>query len=118
MIKIGERRVRVVDAHVHIFPDEIGTSREEWLLRDDWFRELYENPASILASAELLISSMDSAGVDHSILCGFPWADHEHCQYHNEYMRDSVARYPDRLSWLGIVTPGDMAVEMASWCFA
>ena len=117
MIEIGGQRVRVVDAHVHIFPDEISASREEWLLRDNWFRELYESPDALLASADELISSMDSAGVDRSILCGFPWADHEHCQFHNEYMRHAVARFPDRLSWLGIVTPGDLAVEMASWCF-
>jgi predicted TIM-barrel fold metal-dependent hydrolase len=118
MIEIDGRTIRVVDAHVHVFPDEIGAKRADWLLRDDWFRELYENPKAHLATAEELIESMDGAGVDHSLVCGFPWSDRDHCQYHNEYMCDVVARFPDRLSWLGIVTPGDRAVELAEWCFA
>jgi predicted TIM-barrel fold metal-dependent hydrolase len=117
MIEIGGRQVRVVDAHVHVFPDDIGAKREDWLLRDAWFQELYKNPKSRLATVEELIESMDAAGVDHSILCGFPWSDESHCRYHNDYMLDSVSRYPDRLSWLGMVSPGDRAVELAEWCF-
>lgn len=117
MITLAGHSVRVVDAHVHVFPDDVSARRSDWLLRDDWFRQLYEDPRAHLASAEELIASMDGAGVDHSILCGFPWSDHQHCHYHNEYMRDAVGRYPKRLSWLGIVTPGDQAVEMAAWCF-
>ena len=117
MITLAGRRVRVIDAHVHVFPDDVSAKRADWLRRDDWFRQLYENPKARLASVDELIESMDAAGVDHSILCGFPWSDYQHCRYHNEYMRDAVRRFPSRLSWLGIVTPGDRAVEVAEWCF-
>lgn len=117
MIEIAGRHVRVIDAHVHAFPGDVGVTREDWLKRDDWFRELYENPKARLATADDLIASMDEAGVDRSIMSGFPWSDHTHCLYHDEYMADAVARYPDRLSWLGIVAPGDRAVELAEWCF-
>lgn len=117
MIETAGRQVRVVDAHAHIFPDDIGARREDWLLRDDWFRELYQDPKSRLATVEDLIESMDSAGVDHSIVSGFPWSDEAHCRYHDEYMHHAVRRFPDRLSWLGIVAPGDRAVELAGWCF-
>ena len=117
MIEIAGRQVRVIDSHVHVFPDEIGAARADWLLRDRWFRELYENPKSRLATVEDLIESMDVAGVDRSFLCGFPWADRQHCQFHNEYMAESVRRFPDRLSWLGVIAPGDHAVRSAEWCF-
>jgi predicted TIM-barrel fold metal-dependent hydrolase len=117
MIEIAGRQVRVIDSHVHVFPDDVSSRRADWLLRDAWFRELYENPRSRLATVEDLVQSMDGAGVDHSILCGFPWADEEHCRYHNEYMADCAKRFPDRLSWLGIVAPGDHAAELASLCF-
>jgi uncharacterized protein len=117
MIEIAGRQVRVIDAHVHVFPDDISARRSDWLLRDRWFRELYENPKSRLATVEDLIASMGGAGIDHAILCGFPWSDHDHCRFHNEYMAECVRRFPDRLSWLGIVPPSDHAVELASWCF-
>src|SRR5918997_149447 len=103
MIEIGGRRTRVVDAHVHVFPTEIGEKRADWLLRDDWFRQLYENPSSRLATTDDLLASMDSAGVDHAVICGFPWSDIEHCRYHCEYMLDAATRHPTRLSWLGVV---------------
>jgi predicted TIM-barrel fold metal-dependent hydrolase len=118
VISVSGEPVRVVDAHVHIFPEDIGRDRARWLLRDQWFNALYQNPKSRLATAEELIESMDQAGVDHAIVCGFPWSDDAHCVYHNEYMAESVRRFPDRLSWLGIVAPGDRAGQAAGDCLA
>lgn len=118
MITIAGRHVRVVDAHVHIFPEEIGKQREAWLVRDRWFHDLYQNPNSRLVTAEDLIESMDAAGVDHSIVCGFPWSDLAHCAYHNDYMAEAVRSWPDRLSWLGISTPGAVGDDaLAASCF-
>jgi predicted TIM-barrel fold metal-dependent hydrolase len=116
VITIQGAAVRVIDAHVHIFPEDISGAREQWLERDRWFRDLYENPKSILATAEDLIASMDNARVDHSIVCGFPWSDNAHCSFHNAYMADAVERFPDRLSWLGIVSPNDDGERAAEDC--
>lgn len=99
--------MRIVDAHVHIFPEEIVQYRERFLGRDEWFRQLYESPRARLATAEDLIASMDECGVDLSIACGFPWRDQELCRYHNDYMRESARRYPDRIAWLAIVSPAE-----------
>jgi predicted TIM-barrel fold metal-dependent hydrolase len=118
VITIGEASIAVVDAHVHIFPEEISRQRARWLLRDHWFRALYENPNARLATAEELIASMDGCGIDQAIVCGFPWSDDSHCRYHNEYMAEAVSRYPDRLGWLGIVSPRDNGEEAAEACFA
>ena len=109
--------VTVVDAHVHIFPDDIGRDRARWLLRDHWFNALYENPAAQLATVDDLIASMDASGVDRAIVCGFPWSDAAHCEYQNQYMAEAVRLFPDRLSWLAIVAPGDDAAgHMAERC--
>ena len=116
MITIGGASIPVIDAHVHIFPEEIGKARGEWLLRDRWFHDLYENPNAKLASADDLIESMDLAGIDRSIVCGFPWNDDAHCRFHNDYMLDAVARYPDRLSWLGTVSPSNGGAQTAEAC--
>jgi predicted TIM-barrel fold metal-dependent hydrolase len=118
VISLGGELIPIVDAHVHAFPDDIGRDRANWLLRDDWFNALYQNPKARLATVEELIESMDGSSVDRSILCGFPWSDDAHCAYHNEYMADAVRRYPDRLSWLGIVAPGKNAERLAEECFS
>ena len=96
----------------------VGRDRAEWLLRDGWFNALYQNPNARLATAEDLIESMDRAGVDHSIVCGFPWSDDAHCAFHNEYMADAARRFPDRISWLAIVAPGNHAGQSAEECLS
>jgi uncharacterized protein len=118
VIELAGGSVYVVDAHVHIFPDEVGRDRAAWLFRDRWFQALYRNPKARLATAEDLIESMDLAGVDHSIVCGFPWSDDAHCTFHNEYMADAAHRFPERISWLAIVAPGNHAGQTAEECLA
>lgn len=97
----------IVDAHIHIFPEEIVEHRERFLERDDWFRQLYESPRARLATADELVTSMDGCGIDISIACGFPWRDEGLCRYHNDYMLASAERYPDRIAWLAICSPSD-----------
>jgi predicted TIM-barrel fold metal-dependent hydrolase len=95
----------IVDAHVHIFPDEIVQNRERFFGRDDWFQRLYASPRSKLATAEELIASMDACGIEISIACGFPWRDEGLCRYHNDYMRDSARCSGGRIAWLAICSP-------------
>lgn len=103
---------------MHIFPPEVVLRRADLLLREGWFGTLYENPRALLIDADGLIGAMDAAGVDHALLCGFPWVDPALCREHNAYLADAVARFPDRLSWLGIVAPGHAgAANEAQGCF-
>lgn len=81
--------------------------RETHLERDVWFGELYTNPKALLVTAEDLIASMDAAGIDHSIACGFPWRDQGLCREHNDYLADAAERYPDKISWLATTVPND-----------
>jgi predicted TIM-barrel fold metal-dependent hydrolase len=109
----------VVDSHVHVFSPEVCGDREGFCARDPWFGALYANPKARLIEIEDLAEAMEVAGVDHAILCGFPWADPGLCRDHNACLRDAVQRFPGRLSWLGVVVPGDnSAIEMAGDCFA
>lgn len=108
----------IVDSHVHIFPPEIVRLRAGYLEREGWFGLLYENPRALLIDAEQLIAALDEAGVERAVLCGFPWADDAVCREHNAYLADAARRYPDRLSWLGIVVPGSSDCERdARTCF-
>lgn len=108
----------VIDAHTHIFPPELCRDRSVHLERGGWFGSLYQNPKALMVSAEAMIASMDQAGIAHSIACGFPWTDPGLCREHNAYLADAAIRFPDRISWLGIVAPGSTSVEAdARWCF-
>src|SRR3954447_1409341 len=77
------------------------------LERDEWFATLYENPKHKLASAEDVVASMEAAGVDRSVICGFPWRNGSLCKEHNDYIIDAVRRYPDELVGFACVQPLD-----------
>ena len=67
----------IIDAHTHIFPPVVNEDRDAYLQRDTTFRELYTNPKARIARAEELIASMEGAGIDQSVACGFGWSESE-----------------------------------------
>lgn len=95
----------IVDAHTHLFPEEVQRDRAPFLLRDSWFRALYTSPKVKCVTPEQMIESMDAAGFHASIVCGWPWQDQALCRLHNDYHATVARRYPGRLPWLGIVNP-------------
>jgi predicted TIM-barrel fold metal-dependent hydrolase len=96
----------IIDFHAHITAPEIIDRRDEYLVRDAWFRDLYANPKARLSSAQDLIAAMDEAGVDQSVVFGFGWQDMDLCRRDNDYVIESIAHFPDRLIGLGVVNPG------------
>ncbi len=105
----------VIDAHTHLFPDEVISGRQRFLDRDEWFGVAFGHPAAKTASADELIASMDRAGIARSVVCGWPWRDPGICRMHNDFLAEIGRAHPDRLSWLGIVNPidRDAAAEAA-----
>lgn len=81
--------------------------REDYLARDAWFAQLYADPKRRLASAEDAVASMEAAGVDRTVVMGFPWKDGALCREHNNYILDAVARFPDKLIGFACVQPLD-----------
>ena len=86
----------IIDAHTHIFPDEVRKNREAFCERDPGFAAIYKDPKARMASAEELIASMDAAGVEKSVVCGFSWNEPGHCTLHNQYLLESAAKHSDR----------------------
>lgn len=107
----------IVDAHVHIFPPEMISRREQLLQEDDWFGVAFGHPKARMTTAEDLIASMDKAGVDISIVVGWPWGTNALCAEHNDYLADTARRWPDRIRWLGIFNPvAEGALEEITRC--
>ena len=95
----------IIDFHTHVFSPEIKRNRNKYIERDPCFALLYSDPKAKIATADELIASMDEAGVDISVIANIGWTTHELCLETNDYIIDSVSRYPQRLVGFCAVQP-------------
>ncbi|MFH2132069.1 MAG: amidohydrolase family protein [bacterium] len=96
----------IIDAHTHIFPDDIRRHRERYFKGEPGFELLYrDTQKSRMASAEELLAVMDEQGVDVSVVFGFPWQQPETTRLHNNTVMAAVKRYPGRLVGLCCLDP-------------
>ena len=87
----------IVDFHTHVFPPRIKKNRDKYIDNDPCFAILYSDSKAKLATADELIASMDKDGVDVAVIANSGWATHELCVETNDYILESIARYPQRL---------------------
>lgn len=95
----------IIDVHTHIFPPDVIERREMFAKRDSSFDFIYGNPKARMVTFDALVEEMDEAGVDRSVVCGFPWRSIDMCRQHNTYMMEAVSAFPDRLVGLATVNP-------------
>jgi predicted TIM-barrel fold metal-dependent hydrolase len=108
----------IIDFHTHIFPPWLRDQREKYIERDATLGELYASPEAKMATADDLVAAMDEDGVDVSVVMGVGWTDFGLAREANDYIIESVARYPDRLTGFAGVSPawGDAAGREAERC--
>jgi predicted TIM-barrel fold metal-dependent hydrolase len=108
----------IIDFHTHIFPPWVREGREEYIKSDACFSLLYSEPKARMATAEDLVAGMDEDGVDLSVVLNIGWVRHELCVKTNDYILDSVSRYPGRLVGFCGVQPrvGGAAVAEIERC--
>ncbi|MBA7644110.1 hypothetical protein ES703_51847 [subsurface metagenome] len=95
----------IIDFHTHVFPPQIKKNRGKYIDSDPCFAILYSEKNAKLATADELIASMDKAGVDISVIVNIGWTTHELCVETNDYILESIARYPQRLIGFCTVQP-------------
>lgn len=109
----------IVDAHTHLFSPEVIRQRADFAARDFWFGQLYADSSARLAGPDEILSSMDEAGIDVSVVCGFPWSDIGICRQENDYLAEVCRDSGGRLAFLGIVVPAEAGASAeAERCFA
>ena len=109
----------IIDVHTHIFPADIRQNRDRYFPAEPAFKLLYQSAKSRMIGATELLTAMDKNGVDKSVIFGFPWSNTATYQSHNDYIMETVQKYPDRLIGLGCFDPADaQAVAEAERCLA
>jgi len=108
----------IIDFHTHIFPTWLRERRDEYTKADPCFSLLYSQPRARMATAEELLASMDEAGIGLSVVLNIGWVSHELCVKTNDYILDSVSRYPTRLVGFCAIQPtaGDAAIAELERC--
>jgi len=108
----------IIDFHTHIFPPQMMKNRSKYIDSDPCFAILYSRKNARLATADELIASMDKDGVDISVVVNCGWTTHELCVETNDYILESIARYPQRLIGFCAVQPnsGKAAVAEIERC--
>ena len=103
----------IIDFHTHVFSPQIKKNRSKYIDSDPCFAILYSEKNTKLATADELIDSMDKEGVDISVIVNIGWVTHELCVETNDYILESVARYPERLIGFCSVQPNSYEAAVA-----
>jgi len=103
----------IIDFHTHVFSPQVKKNRGKYIESDPCFAILYSNKGAKLATADELIASMDKDGVDISVILNIGWATHELCVETNDYILESIARYPNRLVGFCAVQPRSIEAAIA-----
>jgi predicted TIM-barrel fold metal-dependent hydrolase len=103
----------IVDFHTHVFPPQIKKNRSKYIDNDPSFAIIYSQPNAKMATADELIASMDKDGVDISVIVNYGWTTHELCVEINDYILESIARYPNRLIGFCSVQPNSYEAAVA-----
>lgn len=100
-----------IDTHVHVTPPDIIRNFKKIGERETYFGLLSNTPHNKFATAEEIVSHMDTIGFDQSIVFGFSFQDMGLCRYVNDYVIEKVKEYPDRLIGFASVVPNHKDVE-------
>jgi uncharacterized protein len=95
----------ILDAHTHIFPEEVIRRREDFFGEEPAFRLLYESPKSKLAGPEELLGAMDEGEVEAAVILGFPWRQEGLWRRQHEVILEAQRRWPQRFIGFCAVHP-------------
>lgn len=108
----------IIDSHTHVFAKDVIADREQYCSSDGCFGLLYSHPRAKLLCIEDLINSMDEKGIAKSAILNIGWETHDMCVRSNDYILDSLARFPSRLAGFCSVQPleQDRALDEIERC--
>jgi len=95
----------IIDFHTHVFSPRIKNNRSRYIDSDPCFALLYSDKKARIVTADELVENMDRDGIYISVIVNIGWTTHELCVETNDYIMESIARYPERLTGFCSVQP-------------
>ena len=110
--------MKIIDSHVHVYPEFLRKERDRIAAREPWFELLTSSKVQKWGTAEELVAAMDEAGIESSLVTTFAFRDQGLCREMNDYVLDAARRWPGRILPLAVVSPARMgAFEEAERAF-
>lgn len=105
--------MRLIDAHVHLYPAEVDRDPAAWAeARGErhWAvlctrKRRDGRPVQTLPTLPTLLAAMDLAGIERAVLLGWYWENPDTCFTQNRFYADCVRAHPDRLSAFATLHP-------------
>lgn len=88
----------IIDFHTHVLPPRVRDERSRYVEKDAAFAAIYNQAKAAIATTDDLIETMDREGIDFSVIVNYSWSTAAFCRETNDYILESIARYPDRLA--------------------
>lgn len=106
--------MRIIDSHVHIYPEFLRQERQKIAEREPWFALLSSSKVQKWGTEEELVAAMDASGVESALATTFAFRDQGLCREMNDYLLDAARRFPGRILPLAVVSPARVgAIEEA-----
>lgn len=105
--------MRVIDAHVHLYPPEAGRNPAAWAAahgENHWAtlstrRRKSGRLVQGFPTVGQLLRDMDAAGVGKAVLLGWYWENHATCVWQNSFYAECIRAHPDRVAAFVTVHP-------------
>ena len=97
--------MKIIDSHVHVYPEFLRKERDRIAAREPWFELLTSSKVQKWGTAEELVAAMDESGIESSLVTTFAFRDQGLCREMNDYVLDAARRFPGRILPLAVVSP-------------
>ena len=97
--------MKIIDSHVHIYPEFLKKERDKIAAREPWFELLTASKVQKWGTAEELVAAMDESDVESALATTFAFRDQGLCREMNDYVLDAARRFPGRILPLAVVSP-------------
>lgn len=105
--------MRIIDAHVHLYPPEVGRDPVAWAAargEPHWAvlctrRRRGGQPVQTFPAIDQLLRDMDASGVDKAVLLGWYWQQPATCAWQNRFYAECTRAHPDRLAAFATIHP-------------
>ena len=110
--------MKIIDSHVHVYPEFLKKERDRIAAREPWFELLTSSKVQKWGTADELVAAMNEAGIESSLVTTFAFRDNGLCREMNDYVLDAARRFPGRIMPLAVVSPARTgALEEAARAF-